>query len=74
VQKRYAKYWAFSHLVAALGHGGSRRDAEKAVTELRARKPDFGVSFAKEHLYDYRDPANLDHYLQGLGNAGLPDD
>ena len=73
VRKRYAKYWAFSHLVSALGHGGTAQEAEKAITELLARKPDFTVNFAKIHLYYYRKPEQLDHYFQGLRKAGLPE-
>ncbi len=73
VRKRSAKYWASSHLVSALGHGGTPQEAENAVTELLARKPDFTVTFAKDHLYYYRKPEQLDHYLEGLRKAGLPE-
>ena len=73
VRKKYAKYWAFSHLLSALGHGGKPQEAEKTVAELLVRKPDFTVTFAKEHLYYYREPEQLDHYLEGLRKAGLPE-
>jgi hypothetical protein len=45
----------------------------QAVAELLARKPDFTVSFVREHLYYYRKPEQRERFLDGLRKAGLPE-
>ncbi len=74
VQKRHAKYWAYSHLASALGHGGAKEEARKIVEELLLHNPKFSVEFAREHLYYYREKSSLEHYLEGLRKAGLRED
>jgi TolB-like protein/class 3 adenylate cyclase/Tfp pilus assembly protein PilF len=71
VQLPNAQYWAWAHLVAALGHLGDRTQLDRAVADLLRIKPDFSVDFAREHLFYLKRPEQLEAYLAGLRNAGL---
>jgi adenylate cyclase len=73
IRKPHAKFWANVTLVSALGHAGRIKEAQAAVDELMRRKPDFNVSFMRETVTWYG-PENLEHYIDGLRKAGLPDD
>lgn len=66
-------YWANAYLVAALGHLDRPEETQAAVKELLRRKPEFSCSFAKNHLFYIKDPAQMEHYLEGLRKAGLPE-
>jgi TolB-like protein/class 3 adenylate cyclase len=66
-----AQYWARAHLVAALGHLGDRVQAASAVADLLQVKPDFSISFAREHLFYLKRADQLETYLTGLSKAGL---
>ena len=52
----------------------SRIDTRQDLEALLARKPDFTIAFAREHLYYYRKKEKLEHYLDGLRIAGVPED
>lgn len=66
-----AQYWAWAHLVAALGHLGDLAQASSVLRELLEKKPGFTVEFAKEHLFYLKRSDQLDAYLQGLRKAGV---
>ena len=66
-------YWANAALVAALGHMDRPEETHAAVAELLRRKPDFTCSFARDHLFYVKDPAQVDHYVDGLRKASLPE-
>jgi TolB-like protein/Tfp pilus assembly protein PilF len=66
-----AQYWARAHLVAALGHLGDRAQAALALADLLQKKPDFSISFAREHLFYLKRTDQLETYLAGLRKAGL---
>jgi len=65
--------WAKAHLVAALGHLDRTAEATAAVCDLLRLKPDYSIGFARRHLFFVKDRAQLEHYLDGLRKAGLPE-
>jgi len=58
-------------LVSALGHLVRPDEAEQARDELLRLKSDFSCRFAREHLFYVKDPAQVDHYVDGLRKAGV---
>ena len=66
-------YWANAAFVAALGHLDRPDETREAVKELLRRKPEFTCSFAKNHLFYLKSSAQVDHYVEGLRKAGLPE-
>ena len=36
-------------------------------------KPDFSLAFVEKIMGYFRNPADLEHYLDGLRKAGLPE-
>ncbi len=66
-------YWANAALVAALGHLNRPDEARSAVADLQRRRPGFSCSFAKDHLFYVKDSAQVEHYIEGLRKAGLPE-
>lgn len=66
-------YGANAALVAALGHLERRQETEAALAELLELKPDFSCRLARERLFYLEDQSQLDHYIDGLRNAGLPE-
>lgn len=71
VQTPNAQYWAWAHLVAALGHVGDRGAAENALRDLLAIKPAFSEEFARERLFYVKRPDHLEICLEGLRRAGV---
>jgi len=67
------QYWANSHLVAAIGHLDRIDEARSALEELLRRKPEFSCSFARTHLFYIKSAAQIEHYLDGLRKAGVPE-
>ena len=68
-----SSFWANSILVAALGHLDRSDEAKAAVAEILRRKPDFSIQYAKGHVLRLKYPELLDHYVNGLRKAGLPE-
>jgi DNA-binding SARP family transcriptional activator len=68
-----AHYGAHVALVAALGHLGRREESAAALAELRRIRPDFCCKLARERLFYLKDQKQLDHYIEGLRKAGLPE-
>lgn len=66
-----AQFWAWAHLVAALGHSGGEAGAQAALKDLLERKPDFSIRFARERLFYVKRPEQLELYLDGLRRAGV---
>ncbi|HZD25102.1 MAG TPA: winged helix-turn-helix domain-containing protein [Alphaproteobacteria bacterium] len=71
VQTPNAQYWAWAHLVAALGHLGDAPGAEAVLKELLNLKPEFSIDFARTRLFYIKRPDQLQVYLEGLRKAGL---
>jgi len=62
----------YAVLIAALGHLGRLREAGQYLEELMELRPDFSRTFVQEtHLITGEN--EMDHYLEGLSKAGLPD-
>ena len=66
-------YSANAHFAAALGHLGRVDDARAAVEKLLRRKPEFSCSFARKKLFYIKSSDQMEHYLDGLRKAGLPE-
>jgi TolB-like protein/class 3 adenylate cyclase/Tfp pilus assembly protein PilF len=66
-----AQYWAWAHLVAALGHLGDKAAAQSALRDLMVTKPEFTVAFAKERLFYIKRADQMQTYLDGLRKAGV---
>ena len=71
VQIPKALYWAYAHLVSALGHLGDQNQTRLALADLKRVKPEFTVSFARERLFYLKREEQLDLYLDGLRKAGV---
>jgi hypothetical protein len=71
VQIPNAQYWAWAHLVAALGHLGDERQSLAAVNDLRKTKPEFSLDFARRHLFYLKRAEQLETYIDGLRKAGV---
>jgi TolB-like protein/Tfp pilus assembly protein PilF len=66
-------YWATAALVAALGHLERPQDARAATGKLLELNPRFSCAFARERLFYIRERSQLDHYIDGLRAAGIPE-
>lgn len=65
-------YWPYAHRVAALGYLGEENECKGAVEALLAKHPGFTRSVARKRLFYIKDPDQLDLYINGLKNAGVP--
>ncbi len=63
-------FWGPATSAAAFGQLGEREQAQKAVKELLAIRPDFAAA-AREEFGKWFDPELVEHYLEGLLKAGL---
>ncbi|MHA1108010.1 MAG: hypothetical protein ACTSQV_02720, partial [Alphaproteobacteria bacterium] len=66
------RLWGRVVLLAALGHKGDSEGAKKALEDMLPRRPDFSLSFIREH-YPLNIPKAVDHYVDGLRKAGVPE-
>ncbi|WP_170406442.1 adenylate/guanylate cyclase domain-containing protein [Ruegeria arenilitoris] len=72
LQQQGFQWSRYSVVLAGLGYSGKTEEAARLITECSAHRPDFSVSMVRRcHLYTHA-PA-LEHYLQGLRKAGLPE-
>ncbi len=62
--------WVF--LIAALGHLGRTEEAAQAIDALHRLNPNLGPAFI-ESYWPIVDAAALDHLLDGLRKAGMPE-
>jgi TolB-like protein/predicted Zn-dependent protease len=65
-------YWHYAYFAAAYAHAGRMGDARREMATFLNAKPGATVAtfVAAEH---YAEPALLDHLLDGLRKAGLPE-
>jgi len=70
VQQAHAGGWAHALLAIALAYAGETAAARAAIEELRIVQPDFSEDLIRRVL-QFRDPAQLDIFLDGLRKAGL---
>ncbi|MCR9136734.1 MAG: tetratricopeptide repeat protein [Alphaproteobacteria bacterium] len=66
-----AQYWAYAHLVTALGHLGDADACRSAIGNLHQVKPEFSISFAREHLFYLKLDDQMETYIDGLKKAGI---
>ena len=72
LQQQGFQWSRYAALLAGLGFLGEREEARRVLDECLARRPDFSVSMVRDgHLY--ADAAALDHYLEGLRHARVPE-
>ena len=69
---RVTQWLGYACLASALGHLGRIEDAKKAMKELKDAQPQATISFVKER-YPTTTPDFMDHLLDGLRKAGLPE-
>ena len=70
LQQQGFQWSRYAALIAALGFLGEEDEARRVLAECLALRPDFSIAMVRDgHLYT--DAATLDHYLQGLRQAGV---
>ena len=67
------QYWTIAHKVVALSYLDRIDEAQKTVTRLLAKKPNFSCDFAKRKLFYIKRQDQLERYLDGLRQAGVPE-
>ena len=65
-------FWAYAHVLSALGHLEHYGEAKQVLADLLQVKPDFCSETIDESLR-FRNAADREHYLEGLRKAGLPE-
>lgn len=73
IQVPKALYWAYAHLVSAVGHIGDESLKQPALADLMRVKPEFTIRFARERLFYLKRAEQLALYLEGLRKAGVPE-
>ena len=72
LQQQGFQWSRYAALLAGLGFLGEREEARRVLDECLAQRPNFSVSLVRDgHLYT--DAAALDHYLEGLRHARVPE-
>ena len=72
LQQQGFQWSRYAALLAGLGFLGEREEARRVLDECLAQRPNFSVSMVRDgHLYT--DAAALDHYLEGLRHASVPE-
>jgi TolB-like protein/class 3 adenylate cyclase/Tfp pilus assembly protein PilF len=72
LQQQGFQWSRYAALLAGLGFLGEREEARRVLDECLAQRPNFSVSLVRDgHLYT--DAAALDHYLEGLRHAKVPE-
>jgi TolB-like protein/Tfp pilus assembly protein PilF len=66
------QYWTLAHKAVALAHAGRMEEARRVLEAARAEQPALSLSFARKKLSYIRRIDQLDHYLEGLKQAGAP--
>jgi adenylate cyclase len=70
VRQPNATLWAFAGEAVALAHLGRIDEARTALDRALTVKPDLSADFF-ESVLPWKDPAHLEHYIDGLRRAGL---
>ncbi|WP_170761427.1 adenylate/guanylate cyclase domain-containing protein [Ruegeria lacuscaerulensis] len=72
LQQQGFQWSRYAVILAGLGYSGRTEEAARVFGECLIHRPDFSVSMVRRcHLYTHA-PA-LEHYLDGLRKAGLPE-
>lgn len=70
VQRPNAPIWTYTSEAVALAHLARIDEARAALDRALTIKPDLSASFFQSVL-PWKDPAHLEHYIDGLRKAGL---
>ena len=70
VRQPNATLWAFTGESAVLAHLGRIDEARAALDRALTIRPDLSAEFFRSVL-PWKDPAHLEHYIDGLRKAGL---
>jgi adenylate cyclase len=65
-------YWDYCYLVAAYAHLNQMEQARSCAAEILRARPDFTIGDVRK-IEPFKDPADLEHLLDGLRKAGLPE-
>jgi TolB-like protein/DNA-binding SARP family transcriptional activator len=74
VRRPHAQHWAYATLCVALARLGRYDEIPPVKAELLRRMPDFSVRFVREYVFYNKEPAHLESYIEGLLDAGLPEE
>jgi adenylate cyclase len=66
------QYWTTAHRVVALSRLGRRDEAVIGVRTLLEQCPEFTLQHASKKLFYLKRPEQLELYLAGLADAGVP--
>lgn len=66
------QYWTTAHAVVALNYLDRPREAGQMVHRLLHEQPNFSCAFAKKKLFYLKRPEQLELYIEGLRQAGVP--
>jgi tetratricopeptide (TPR) repeat protein len=66
------QFWHYAHFAAAYAHAGRPDEARRELTEFLSARPDATIALVAA-AEPYASPALLDHLLDGLRKAGLPE-
>ena len=64
------QHWYIARTAACHAQLGRMEEARERAAEVLGRKPDFHLSAVR---LPYKNPADAEHVLDGMGKAGLPD-
>ncbi len=64
--------WPQANEATALAHLGHVDEARAALARVHAINPTFSATFI-DAVLPFRNPADRDHYIDGLRKAGLPE-
>jgi adenylate cyclase len=65
-------FWHYAYFAAAYAHAGRADDARRELTTFLKAKPDATIALVAA-AEPYAEQAPLDHLLDGLRKAGLPE-
>jgi TolB-like protein/DNA-binding SARP family transcriptional activator/Flp pilus assembly protein TadD len=74
VRRPHAQHWAYATLCVALARLGRLEEIAPCKEELQRRMPGFSARFVREYVFYNKVPAHLEVYIQGLLDAGLPEE
>lgn len=68
-----ATHWPFASHASVLGTTGRVDEARQVMGKLRARWPEYTLSFARADLAHFSNKSYVEQFIQGLTVAGLPE-
>lgn len=66
------QYWTTAHRAVALAGLGRTDEARRAAQRLLQQQPQFTCDWARRKLFYLKDPEQIEGYLRGLAQAGVP--